>query len=157
MSLRIVIRLVVLVASIGIGIAGMRMIKSDNWSGLLLGFSCMAVAVSGAVVSVFKMPVFGNAYPDSGFGVLSERQGISSGAVLVFFFGTLLVFLALKGVYSGAMPALGSGPDIVFAQAPFRYLLSFVVWSGGGACLIWLSWKVARSRKTKGNRAAGDA
>jgi hypothetical protein len=157
MSLRLVIRVVILVASICIGFAGLSMITSDNWSGLLLGFSCMVVAVSGAVVSIFKMPVFGKAYPDSGFGVLSERQGVSCGAVLVFLFGTLLVFLALRGVYRGAIPAIGSGPDIVFAEAPFRYLLSFVVWSGGGACLIWLSWKVARSRKTKGNRAEGDA
>lgn len=149
MSSRSVIRLVVFVASVCIGVAGMHMIKADNWAGLLLGFCCIAVAVSGVVVSAFKIPVFGQAYPDSGFGVLSDRQGNTFGSVLVFLFGALLIFLATRGIYRGAMPALGSGPDIVFAQAPFRYLLSFAAWFGGGAGFVWLSWKVGSYRKTE--------
>ena len=157
MSLRSIIRLVVLVASVLIGIAALYMLNSGSVAGLLIGFSCMVAAVSGVVVSVFRIPVFGNSYPDSGFGVLSERKGSVFGAVLVSLLGALLLFLAMRGVYRGAMPALGSGPDVVFAQAPLRYSLSFLVWCGGGASLIWLSWKVARSQKSKGDRAASDA
>ncbi len=157
MSLRSAFRLLVLVASVCIGIAGLSMLKSDNWAGLVVGFSCLVVAVSGVVVSVFRLPVFGNGYPDSDFGVLSERQGSAFGATLCFLFGVLLVFLAMRGVYRGAMPDFGAGSDVVFAQAPVRYLLSFLAWFGGGAGMLWLSWKVASSRKKQGKSTAGDA
>ena len=155
MSSSSILRFSIFIASVCMGVAGIYMIKADNWAGLLVGFSCMVVAVSGLVVSVFRMPVLGKALPDSGFGVLSERQGNAFGSVLVFLFGILLIFLAARGVYTGAMPAPGSGPDILFSQAPFRYLLSLAVWGGGGIGLVWLSCKVAGQRNTKDNRAAG--
>ena len=155
MSLRSIIRLIAFAASVSIGIAGLYIMKAENWAGLLVGFACVVVAACGVVVSVFRIPVFGKAYPDSGFGVLSESQGNALGSILVFLLGALVLFLAARGVYRGVVPVLGSGPDVTFAQAPLDYLLSCAVWFGGGGGLVWLSWKVMPHRKARGSRTRG--
>jgi hypothetical protein len=123
------------------------MIRSNTLSGLLFGFSVVVAAIGVVVVSVFKIAVFGKAYPDDGFGLLSERQGVSFGSFLVFLLGALLIFLAMRGIYNGVLPAFGSDPYLVFAQAPLLYLLSFSALFFGGTGLVWLSWKVWRTRK----------
>lgn len=155
MSLRSIIRLIAFAASVSIGIAGLYIMKAENWAGLLVGFACVVVAACGVVVSVFRIPVFGKAYPDSGFGVLSESQGNALGSILACLLGALVLFLAARGVYRGVVPVLGSGPDVTFAQAPLDYLLSCAVWFGGGAGLVWLSWKVMPHRKARGSRTRG--
>lgn len=150
-----VIRLIAFAASVSIGIAGVSMMKAENWAGLLVGFACVAAAVCGVVVSVFKIPVLGKAYPDDGFGLFSETQGNAFASAMVFLFGVLVLFLAARGVYRGVVPVFGSGPDVTFAQAPFDYLLSCTAWFCGGAGLVWLSWKVMPRKKAKGRRTQG--
>ena len=154
MSLRLILRLIILVASVSVGIVGILMIRSNTLSGLLFGFSVVVGAIGVAIVSLFKIAVFGKTYPDDGFGLLSERQGTSFVTFLVFLLGALLIFLAMRGIYNGVLPAFGSDPYLVFAQAPLRYLLSFSVLFFGGAGLVWLSWKVWRTRKASGKPGA---
>ncbi|MEC5387849.1 hypothetical protein VVD49_19105 [Uliginosibacterium sp. H3] len=127
----------------------MLMVRSGNGAGLLVGFCTLVAAFCGVVVSVFRIPVLGKARPDDSFGLLTDRQGNAIGAFLVFLLGALLIFLPLRGLFKGSMPALGAGPDLVFAQAPLEYLFSFAVWFCSGTGVLWLSWRVGRARKTR--------
>lgn len=101
----------------------------------------LAVALCALAILVFNLPIARPQFRESGFehSVLSERQGMVFGAVIVFLFGLALAFLAIRGVFKGSVPAPWSDPDIEFRQAPLRYLVALSFWLGLGSTFLWLS------------------
>jgi len=120
-----------------------------TFGGTMLAPLCLMLApIAGFLalgVLVFNLRTSGPPQEDSGFGMLSERQGVTFGAVVVFLFGVALLAVAAKGLLAGAMPVLSSDPDIVFQQSPVRFLLKFSAWTAGGLALCRLAWKIART------------
>lgn len=101
--------------------------KAFHEAGGLAGLIGLLIAVPAGffslVVVIFNLQVLGprKDYEESGWGVLSERQGTVFGAFLVFLFG--LMFL-----YAGFREGLG---------------LRAVGWCTLGALFIWLARKLA--------------
>jgi len=110
----------------------------------------LLIALLALVLTVFKLPVFGKRrFQDSGFenSVLSQSQGRVFGIFLGLIFGGVPIFIALRGVFRGVIPAPWSAPDIAFAQAPVLFLLSFAAFAGGGLLLGVLVVKGAWAAK----------
>lgn len=105
----------------------------------LKAFHSQAMAKSGVRVANKKEPFFSAAR--------QRQRGDAIGFAFCMLFGAVIVFIAVRGVYSGTMPALGSGPDIAFAQAPGRYLLTLAGLTGAGVGLMWLSWKARKTAR----------
>jgi hypothetical protein len=92
--------------------------------------------------------------PDSGFG-LSDRVGRGIGSLGILLFAAAPLFIALRGVWRGVMPALGDGTDALFAASPLRFALLLAAWLAFSAVAFWLWWKVRTSPPAEG-REAGD-
>jgi hypothetical protein len=107
--------------------------------------SLIAMVAAGGLV--FNLLVLGRPPTDSGFGLLSERQGNAFRAVLTGLFGGLLIFLARRGLSTRVMPTLWNDPDLIFAQPPLAFLLAYAIWAGGG--VRWSGW---RGRSGPGGR-----
>jgi cobalamin synthase len=105
----------------------------------------VVVAFMALVTAVFNLPFSRDRpHPDSGFenSVLGEKGGMIFGAVVVGLFALALSFLALRGIWTGAVETPWSESQIEFSKAPFHFLLGLTFWSFGAAALFWLSWKV---------------
>lgn len=143
MTLRRVIALFVLAAAGWLWSAGEGQFSGTFLSPLarlmspLIGFFALAVLL-------FNLPILGPRYEESGFGMLSERQGNKAGAVVLFLFGAALLFIALRGLYNGRMPAVMSDGDFVFSLAPAKFVLAFLAWAAGGSGLVWLGSRIWR-------------
>lgn len=115
-----------------------------------LGPVFVVLAVLVAVIA-FGAAVFNlswKRYEDSDLAVgKSTGSGIGSLGVLVF--AVVPMVIAVRGIYRGTLPAMGSGPDIAFAQSPMRFALHVAVWVSLGLCAAWLWWKVRISNKLR--------
>lgn len=131
--------------------------------GLVAYIVATFVAIGAAAVLVFDLPMkrAGPAFVDSGYDLASPVDfGASCLGILLF--AAAPFFIAVRGVYRGVLPALGSGPDIAFTVAPGRFLLSllvFVAWGLGCLFLLRKTWLarrelLQRKRSTTPNREA---
>lgn len=146
MSLRRIFALIALAASAMTWHAGQHQL-AETFLGPLTLMLAPVMGFFAAAVLVFNLPILGRPQPDSGFGLLSERQGHAFGAVVTGLFGALLIFIAVRGLARRAMPALGDGPDLVFLQSPLGFVLAFAVWASGGAAMVWLAWHLRPRRR----------
>lgn len=53
-------------------------------------------------------------------------------------FGGVPIYIAVRGLFRGAIPAPWKAPDIVLAQAPLQFLLACAVFAGAGVLLAVL-------------------
>lgn len=108
----------------------------------------IVVALCALAILVFNLPIARLPSQEDGFdhSVLSERQGMVVGAVIIFLFGVALAFLAIRGVFKGSVAAPWSDFDIEFRQAPIRYLIALSFWLGLGSVFLWLSSRLFRLR-----------
>ena len=139
-------RAVALVIFLGSAYFAIR-IRSDG-SGLaaILLIPAVLVAFFALAMVLFDLPVLGDrSFEDSGFErtVLSPWQLKIFGIFLAFLFGGAPLFIAVRGLSRGVIPAPWGAPDIVLAQAPFRFLLACALFAGAGAVLAVLIMKGA--------------
>jgi hypothetical protein len=155
MSLRRVIALIALAFAVWLWRAAGNELNGSILSPLALFFAAL-IGLLAIAALIFNLRAFAQQYEESGFGLLSERQGTTLGALVLSAFGAMLLFVGFKGLYIGHMPAIGSGPDLIFAKAPVRYLLAFATWVTGGfalVCLAWLAWRHARAQRASASEA----
>lgn len=116
---------------------------------MLLGYLLAAVVAILAVgVLVFNLPWRRPGPPvlDSGYDIASPVDfGLSTLGILLFALAPL--FIAGRGLWQGVLPTLGAGPDVVFAQTPYRFLAVLALWLAWGLAVLWLLYRTSGVRK----------
>jgi hypothetical protein len=146
MSLRRLVYLIILASAGWLWYLGTNAL-SATMLGPVLVLSAFLVGIPALLGLIFNLTLLGRPQPDSGFGVLSERQGTAFGSWLVLLFGALLLLAAVKGVVVGHMPSIGLEADVHFSRAPFHFVLTWLAWVSAGLGLVWLSRKVGRRNR----------
>jgi hypothetical protein len=140
-----------LVALIALLAAVYVAVNHANFGMLRPVFALLAVlvAILATAVLIFNLPLRKPGPPqDSGFG-MSEPVGIGIGSAGLLLFAVIPLVVAARGLYRGAMPALGSGPDVALSQSPAQFLLLFAMWVAIGLAVLWLLRKALISRRAQ--------
>ena len=146
MQLRRVIGLVAFVASLWIGLIGVRSWRADpNSIGGLVGILLLGGgALFGLLIAITLF--FGGTprhdYQESGY--LSEGARKPFLVTVLLAFGAIFVYLGVRGIVQRHMPDIGEHPDAVFAATPIRFVLLFAFWCGLG---LLLGWGALRGRR----------
>lgn len=117
---------------------------------VVIGFLALAAAI-------FNLQVFGKPqWEDSGFdnAVLGRRSGRTFGVFLAFLFGGPMIFIAIRGLIRGVIPPFWKAPDLVAAQSPMLFVLSFALWLGVGMVLSVLILKGSWRAKFGGEKTS---
>ncbi len=121
--------------------------RSWGMLGPVVALMAVLVAILAGAVIVFDLP-FSRPGPaqDSGFEA-QEPVGSAIGTFGLLLFAFAPLFIALRGLYQGHLPVLGSGPDVSLAQSPVAFMISFTVWVVIGLCVLWLVRQTRRRAK----------
>lgn len=116
------------------------------------------VAIGAVGVLLFNLPArrSGPVFADSGYNLANPTDfGVS--ALCILLFATAPLFIAVRGVLRGVLPAFGSGQDVAFSTDPWRFLFCFAVFVAWGVGCLYLLWRVWLSRKelVKSTRSVG--
>ncbi|MGJ3703346.1 hypothetical protein [Variovorax sp. AFSI2.2] len=134
-------RAIALVIFLGATYVAIEMRSGGSALGGIFFIPAVLVAFFALAVVIFNLPILGQArFEDSGFErtVLSPWQLKVFGIFLALLFGGAPVYIAVRGLFKGIIPAPWSAPDIVLAQAPLQFLLACAVFAGGGVLLAVL-------------------
>lgn len=110
----------------------------------------IVIAIVAFAGILFNLP-FARRYPREEFGMSSSLE-LGVGSIGILIFAAVPIFIAVRGVYTGVLPALGSGPDITFANSPMQFLGIFFLWLAGGLGVSWLLVQVRRANAGKSDK-----
>lgn len=129
--------------------------RSFDMLGPVVALMAVLVGILAGAVLLFDLPLSRpGPSQDSGFG-LPEPASSAIGFFGLLLFAFAPLFIALRGLYQGQMPALGSGPDVSLAQSPGVFLTRFVLWLAIGLFVLWLARKTMR--RAKADSSSSDA
>lgn len=134
-------RAIALVIFLGATCVAIEMRSGGSALGGIFFIPAVLVAFFALAVVIFNLPILGQArFEDSGFErtVLSPWQLKVFGIFLALLFGGAPIYIAVRGLFKGVIPAPWRAPDIVLAQAPLQFLLACAVFAGGGVLLAVL-------------------
>lgn len=137
-------RAIALAIFLGATCAAIEMRSGSAALGGILFIPAVLVAFFALVVAIFNLPILGDprhgSFEDSGFErtVLSPWQLKVFGIFLALLFGGAPIYIAVRGLFRGVVPAPWKAPDIVLAQAPVHFLLACAVFVGAGVLLAVL-------------------
>lgn len=134
-------RAIALVIFLGATYVAIEMRSGGSALGGIFFIPAVLVAFFALAVVIFNLPILGQArFEDSGFErtVLSPWQLKVFGIFLALLFGGAPIYIAVRGLFKGVIPAPWRAPDIVLAQAPLQFLLACAVFAGGGVLLAVL-------------------
>ena len=134
-------RAIALAIFLGATCVAIEMRSGGSALGGIFFIPAVLVAFFALVVALFNLPILGEGrFEDSGFErtVLSPWQLKVFGIFLALLFGGAPIYIAVRGLFRGVIPAPWRAPDIVLAQAPLQFLLACVVFAGAGALLAVL-------------------
>lgn len=144
-------RAIALAIFLGATCVAIEMRSGSSALGGILFIPAVLVAFFALVVAIFNLPILGEgSFEDSGFErtVLSPWQLKAFGIFLALLFGGAPIYIAVRGLFRGVVPAPWAAPDIVLAQAPLRFLLACAVFAGAGVLLAVLIvkgvWRASR-------------
>ena len=134
-------RAIALVIFLGATYVAIELRSGGSALGGIFFIPAVLVAFFALAVVIFNLPILGQArFEDSGFErtVLSPWQLKVFGIFLALLFGGAPIYIAVRGLFKGVIPAPWRAPDIVLAQAPLQFLLACAVFAGGGVLLAVL-------------------
>jgi len=134
-------RAIALVIFLGATYVAIEMRSGGSALGGIFFIPAVLVAFFALAVVIFNLPILGQArFEDSGFErtVLSPWQLKVFGIFLALLFGGVPIYIAVRGLFRGVIPAPWRAPDIVLAQAPLHFLLACAVFAGAGVLLAVL-------------------
>jgi len=134
-------RAIALVIFLGATCVAIEMRSGGSALGGIFFIPAVLVAFFALAVVIFNLPILGQArFEDSGFErtVLSPWQLKVFGIFLALLFGGAPIYIAVRGLFKGVIPAPLRSPDIVLAQARLQFLLACAVFAGGGVLLAVL-------------------
>lgn len=143
-------RAIALAIFLGATCVAIEMRSGGSALGGIFFIPAVLVAFFALVVAIFNLPILGEGrFEDSGFErtVLSPWQLKVFGIFLALLFGGAPIYIAVRGLFRGVIPAPWRAPDIVLAQAPVHFLLACAVFAGAGVLLAVLIvkgiWRVS--------------
>ena len=134
-------RAIALAIFLGATCVAIEMRSGGSALGGIFFIPAVLVAFFALVVALFNLPILGEGrFEDSGFErtVLSPWQLKVFGIFLALLFGGAPIYIAVRGLFRGVIPAPWRAPDIVLAQAPVHFLLACAVFAGAGVLLAVL-------------------
>ena len=134
-------RAIALAIFLGATCVAIEMRSGGSALGGIFFIPAVLVAFFALVVAIFNLPILGEGrFEDSGFErtVLSPWQLKAFGIFLALLFGGAPIYIAVRGLFRGVIPAPWRAPDIVLAQAPVHFLLACAVFAGAGVLLAVL-------------------
>ena len=134
-------RAIALAIFLGATCVAIEMRSGGSALGGIFFIPAVLVAFFALVVALFNLPILGEGrFEDSGFErtVLSPWQLKAFGIFLALLFGGAPIYIAVRGLFRGVIPAPWRAPDIVLAQAPVHFLLACAVFAGAGVLLAVL-------------------
>ena len=147
-------RAIALVIFLGATFVAIEMRQGSSALGGIFLIPAVLVAFFALAVAIFNLPILGERrFEDSGFEhtVLSPWQLKVFGIFLALLFGGLPLYIAVRGLVRGVIPAPWDAPDIVLAQAPRHFLLACAVFAGAGVLLAVLivkgMWRASASSR----------
>lgn len=111
---------------------------------------CAVVIIVALAGILFKLP-FARRYPPEGFG-MSRSIGVGLGHIGIFIFAVIPLFIAGKGVYTGVLQALDSGPDVTFASSPIKFIGILFLWLAVSLVIFWLLVKAMRANADQADK-----
>lgn len=143
--MRRIIALIVLFIDVYVGV---RHAEFGMLGPVVILVAVLVAILAGAVVLFNLSFTRPGPVQDSGFG-RSSPVDIGIGFIGTFFFAAAPLFIAARGLYQGRLPALGSGPDVLFHQRPVAFLLNLSIWVAVGLAVLWLLRKIASARSSE--------